>query len=148
MEVNFFFQLRYRSLGLHCFSGVIVRQIIPWSFFFLQRFEVTGVLVTIKTGLKCSSGDINLKQSCSDALLLSHLICPISLNAAKYGLVLVERPSDANATKFFLPLSFLDKYWQRHIREGRAFPYKGLIKVYLLLNKVYSRDSLPQSGLF
>lgn len=52
MEVNFFFQLRYRSLGLHCFSGVIVRQIIPWSFFFLQRFEVTGVLVTIKTGLK------------------------------------------------------------------------------------------------
>lgn len=137
MEVNFF-QLRYRSLGLHCFSGVIVRQIIPWLFFFLRRFEVTGVLVTIKTGLKSVARGYKSQTILLRRLLLSHLICPISLNAAKYGLVLVERPSDANATKFFLPLSFLDKYWQRHIREGRAFPYKGLIKVYLLLNKVYS----------
>lgn len=137
-KLIFFFQLRYRSLGLHCFSGVIVRQIIPWLFFFLRRFEVTGVLVTIKTGLKSVARGYKSQTILLRRLLLSHLICPISLNAAKYGLVLVERPSDANATKFFLPLSFLDKYWQRHIREGRAFPYKGLIKVYLLLNKVYS----------
>lgn len=130
LKLIFFFQLRYRSLGLHCFSGVIVRQIIPWSFFFfLQRFEVTGVLVTIKTGLKSVARGYKSQTILLRRLLLSHLICPISLNAAKYGLVLVERPSDANATKFFLPLSFLDKYWQRHIREGRAFPYKGLIKV-------------------
>lgn len=101
MEVNFFFQLRYRSLGLHCFSGVIVRQIIPWLFFFLRRFEVTGVLVTIKTGLKSVARGYKSQTILLRRLLLSHLICPISLNVAKYGLVLVERPSDANATKFF-----------------------------------------------
>lgn len=94
--------------------------------------------MTIKTGLKSVARGYKSQTILLRRLLLSHLICPISLNAAKYGLVLVERPSDANATKFFLPLSFLDKYWQRHIREGRAFPFKGLIKVYLLLNKVYS----------
>lgn len=50
MEVNFFFQVRYRSLGLHCFSGVIVQQIIGWVFFFSTEIEGAGVLVTIKTG--------------------------------------------------------------------------------------------------
>lgn len=78
MEVNFFFQLRYRSLGLHCFSGVIVRQIIPWLFFFsLRRFEVTGVLVTIKTGLKSvargyKSQTILLRRSALVSSYLSH----------------------------------------------------------------------------
>lgn len=76
MEVNFFFQLRYRSLGLHCFSGVIVRQIIPWVFF-LRRFEVTGVLVTIKTGLKSvaqgyKSLTILLRRSALVSSYLSH----------------------------------------------------------------------------
>lgn len=72
-----FFQLRYRSLGLHCFSGVIVRQIIPCSVFFLQRFEVTGVLVTIKTGLKSvalgyKSQTILLRRSALVSSYLSH----------------------------------------------------------------------------
>lgn len=53
----FFFQLRYRSLGLHCFSGVIVRQIIPWLFFFSTEIWSNRRACDYKDGIKkCSSG--------------------------------------------------------------------------------------------
>lgn len=78
MEVNFFFSASLSEFRFtlffwrHCpadYSMVVV--------FFLQRFEVTGVLVTIKTGLKSvargyKSQTILLRRSALVSSYLSH----------------------------------------------------------------------------
>lgn len=77
MEVNFFFSASLSEFRFTLFFWRHCPADYSMVVFFLQRFEVTGVLVTIKTGLKSvargyKSQTILLRRSALVSSYLSH----------------------------------------------------------------------------